>query len=73
MNAGHIATILLVICILLLPPLWFCINCLLERVDLTSHPPPPPQLSSPIHRLFSCLGGGVGLGLVGWAAPPPRQ
>ncbi len=39
-----ISAILLAYCTSLLPPLCFCINCPLERVELVlSHPPPPPH------------------------------
>jgi hypothetical protein len=51
------ATILLVYCILLLPPLCFCINCPLERVD-----PRTPHSSHLTSTDFSAdrqyLGGG---------------
>ncbi len=44
-----LATILLVYCIWLLPPLCFCVNCPLERVELDlSHPPPHPYPSPSI-------------------------
>jgi hypothetical protein len=57
------ATIFLVYCILLLTPLCFCMNCPLERVDLTSHSPPPPHSSHLPSTDFSadrqCLEGEV--------------
>jgi hypothetical protein len=56
------ATILLVYCIFLLPPLCFCINCSSERVELDLSHPPPPHSSNLSSTDFSadrqCLGGG---------------
>jgi hypothetical protein len=69
------AAILLVYCILLLPPLCFCINCSLERVDLTSHTPPPHSSHLPSTDFSAdrqCLGGGGGrFGFRGMGCPAP--
>jgi hypothetical protein len=69
------ATILLVFCILLLPPLRFCINCPSERVELDLSHPPPPHSSNLSSTDFSadrqCLGGGGRIGVRGLDCPAP--
>ncbi len=70
-----LATILLVYCILLLPPLCFCINCPLQRraLDL-SHPPPPhpnPFPSITVGHPSSLWRGGVVAHLPDPNPPPP--
>jgi hypothetical protein len=73
---GVSSMILLVYCIMLLPPLCFCINCPLERVELDLSHPPPLNSSHLLSTGFSadrqCLVGVGRFGVRGMGCPTPH-